>query len=160
MVGWGKKSRISPKCGFSSLCIHPLPWQAAGMGGWRTPWHSVPILDQVSELADGAEGGISVLEELWPSFPRCFSAFCQEGESPGVAAQGKGWVLPQRVWGASLEGHCLVQNWPLIRLQWLLRFQLQSNSFQADACRFRGCQIPDATLHVRNCFQNLFAGPS
>lgn len=101
-----------------------------------------------------------MLEELWPSFPRCFPAFCQEGKCPAVAAQGKGWVLPQRVWGASLEGHCLVWNWPLVCLQCLLRFQLQSNSFQADACRSRGCQIPDPALHVRNYFQNLFADPS
>lgn len=64
--------------------------------------------------------------------------------------------LPQSVSGAALEGHCLVLNWPLVCLQWLLTFQLQSNSFQADACRSVGCQIQDLALHMQNCLCNLF----
>ena len=62
--------------------------------------------------------------------------------------------------GASLEGHCLVLNWSLVCQQWLLTFQLQSNSFQADVCRSVGCQIWDLALHMQNCLCNLFAGHS
>lgn len=56
---------------FSSCCIHLLPWQAAGMGGWRTPWHSVPTLDQVSGLADGVERGTELPEQGFP----CWRSF-------------------------------------------------------------------------------------
>lgn len=100
----------------------------------------------------------------WGSFghpsPRSFPDFCREEEHSGSAVQGKRWALPRSVPEASLEGHCLALDRPLVRLQWLLTFQLQSNSFQADACRSAGCQIQGLALHVQNCLCDLFAGHS
>lgn len=55
------------------------------MQGWRTPWHIVLILDQVSGPADGMEGGMGLPEQgfpCWKNFghpsPDAFQLFARK----------------------------------------------------------------------------------